>query len=336
MKKVITLLFLALVSLPANSLASGFAEQFNGINYSPYHLKDKVTNQWQQPGNTIPPDQIKTDLGLIAEGNFKYVRTFTVADGMDQVPVIAKTYYPNLKICLGVHEDGCKHDETQSQLDLAVAAANSNDNVAAIIVGDECLTGDARAEAPGHCPVSVATLGDDLKYVRERVKPAVIVTTDLSFGAAHDNHLAELKACPYIDVWMINSYPFYQPDGTLCDEQAIRDNLDWNYNEFNGPDYYGSTGKQILLGEHGWPTAGGDYGISHPSIKNQALYFHITDNWLREKKWSAFYFEFFDEPWKSLDNEPGGIGPYWGLSYSNGARKWASAVPPLNLLLIMD
>jgi exo-beta-1,3-glucanase (GH17 family) len=328
MKKVITLLILALVSLPANSLAGGFAEQFIAINYGPYHLKDSGTQQYQQPGNTIPPDQIKTDLGLIAAANFKYVKTFTVADGMDQVPLIAKTYYPNLKICLGVYEDGCNHAETQRQLDLAIASANSNDNVVAIIVGDECLPGDARA---GSCPVLVATLCNDLKYVRERVKPAVIVTTDLSFGAAHDNFVQELKACPYIDVWMINTYPFYTPGGLPCEEKAIRDNLDWNYNEFNAQKYYGSTGKQILLGEHGWPTTGGDYGISHPSVPNQQLYFRVTSKWFQEKKWSAFYFEFFDEPWKSADNEPGGIGPHWGLSYSNGARK--TIVSPSNFLL---
>jgi glucan 1,3-beta-glucosidase len=336
MKNIFIFLILGIFLLPGTCPAMGFSGQFHGVGYGPYHYDN------QHPGTTIPADQIKEDLRHIWEANFRYLRTFTVADGMDQVPLLARRYYPDLKICLGVPEDGCTHDETKRQLDLAVSLANSYDNVVAIIVGDECLPGDVRAETPPHCPVSVATLCDDLKYVRERVKPSVIVTTNLSWGAAHDNHVPELKACSYIDVWMINIYPFYKgppppdPDrGIECTEQAIRDNLDWNYFEFNG--LYSATGKQIMIGEHGWPTAGEDYGRSHPGINNQHLYFLFTTKWLKERNWPAFYFEFFDEPWKADPPEPGGIGPHWGLCFGNSARKWdlTGAVSPINAVLLL-
>ena len=330
MKKIAIYLILAIFFCPGICPAGGFSEHFIGINYGAYHYDG------QHPGTPISPAQIKEDLGKIANANFKYVRTFTVADGLDQVPLIAKTYYPNLRICLGVHENGCNHDETKGQLDLAIAVANSNNNVVAIVVGDECLPGDARAE---DCPVSVATLCGDLKYVRARVKSTVIATTNLTWGAAHDNHVAELKACSYIDVWMINIYPFYNspgaptPDGIPCEEKPIRDNLDWNYKEFNR--IYGDTGKQILVGEHGWPSAGGNFGISHPGAPCEQSYVHWTSRWFADNHWSCFYFEMFDEPWKL--GEPGEIGPHWGLFDKDGKPKfelyWSGS---RDLLLLSD
>lgn len=92
-----------------------------------------------------------------------------------------------------------------------------------------------------------------------------------------------------------------------------------------------------MIGEHGWPTEGDDYGKSHPSIDNQHRYFLVTTSWLKEKNWSAFFFEFFNEPWKKNENEPGGIGPHWGLCYSNNARKWdfSGAISPINNFLFL-
>jgi exo-beta-1,3-glucanase (GH17 family) len=341
MKRWVALMLLCLLSLPAGSVAGTITGQFHGVGYSPYHLDGQDPDLY----SLILSSQIQDDLGMIDGVNkFIHVRTFALDNGLDQVPDIAKKDFPRLRIWLGVYESSVDHDNpnnthaTRWQLDRAIELAKAYDNVVGIVVGDECLKDDQRAA--NHW-ITVRQLLDDLAYVSQQLQAAgirdrVVLTTDLSWAAAHGdtsdpngNIRTQLLAEPQnIDTWMINIYPFYAgpppPDplrGIECTEKAIRDNLDWNYNEFNG--IYGYTHKSIMIGEHGWPTSGDDYGKSHPSVPNQRLYFRVTSKWLREKNWSAFYFEMFDEPWKEKSNEPGGIGPHWGLCYSNDVHKWS-------------
>jgi hypothetical protein len=264
MKKWVSLLLIGLFGLSVGGVAKGFAEQFQGINYSPFHLNG------QDPRNytSIDPLQIQQDLGLIYHAKFIHVRIFGLDDGLDRVVDIAKQYYPNLKIWLGVYESSVNHDEpnnahaTRWQMDKAIYLASNYDNVVGIVVGAECLKGDARA---GIYWVTVSQLLTDLAYVNQGllasgVRNRVRLTTDLSWGAAHGdtsdpngNIRQQLLANhSNIDVWMINIYPYYaggNPLGIPCTEPEIRNNLDWNYNEFNG--LYGATGKSIMVGEHG-------------------------------------------------------------------------------------
>ena len=337
MKRWVILLLLSILGLPAGSVAGIITGQFHGIGYGPFHQAGQ--DPTSTPPTTIPSSQIQEDLGIISQARFIQVRTFALDNGLDQVADIAQKYYPRLKIWLGVYESSVDHDNpnnthaTRWQLNRAIELANTYDNVAGIVVGDECLQGDARA---GDHWVTVNQLLADLDYVSQGliapgVRNRVVLTTDLSWGAAHGDNSDPngnirqqlLADHQNIDVWMINIYPYYaggDPPGILCTEPEIRKNLDWNYNEFNG--LFGSTGKPIVIGEHGWPTEGDDYGLSHPSIDNQRLYFLASSRWLRERTWSAFYFEMFDEPWKEKSQEPGGIGPHWGLCYGSGTPKW--------------
>jgi exo-beta-1,3-glucanase (GH17 family) len=349
MKKWVSLLLIGLFGLSVGGVATGFAEQFHGINYGPFH------QDGQDPGTytPIPPSQIQQDLGMIYQANFIHVKIFGLDNGLDRVVDIAKQYYPKLKIWLGVYEGSANHDDlnnthaTRWQMDRAISLASNYDNVVGIVVGAECLNGDVRA---GDYWVTVSQLLTDLAYVNQGllaagVRSRVTLTTDLSWGAAHgdtsdpNGNIRQQLLADHsnINVWMINIYPYYadgNPLGIPCTEPEIRNNLDWNYNEFNG--LYGATGKPIMVGEHGWPTAGDDYGRSHPGIGNQHLYFVATSKWFRERNWSAFFFEFFDEPWKATPPEPGGIGPYWGLCYKSGTHKWdlTGTVSSINYLLM--
>jgi exo-beta-1,3-glucanase (GH17 family) len=327
MKKMVFLFGLALLLCPTLAQAlNAFSERFTGVNYGPFH-KDG-----QAPGNPIPPEQIRDDLKIMAEAKFTYIKTYAVDDGIDQIVYLAQQHYPHLKICIGVHESSVDHDNpnnphsTLAQLNKAVALANQYPNVAGIVVGNECLKGDPQA---GNQWVAAQTLLNDLAYVRQNLNPSqkskVVLTSDLTFAAAHGdtsddggNIRDQLKAnCNNIDIWMINIYPWYKPGGIDCTESALRENLDWNFNEFTG--IYGATGRPIMIGETGWPTAGSPNGKSIPSIDNQRTYTKVVCKWLTDRKWRGFLFEMFDEPWKI--NE-GDNGPHWGLYNKNGQAKW--------------
>jgi glucan 1,3-beta-glucosidase len=309
MPNVVMLMIMCCFFLIASGWATAFTEPLIGINYAPYHYEG------QAPGTPISDDQMRSDLEKMEKNKFMHVKTYTVADGLHRLPEVAQREFPHLKFYLGVYENNCQREETRRQLDLAIQAANKHSSVVAIVVGHECLTGDAEA---GNCPVTVSTLCSDMEYVKQHLKRSVIVTTDLSWGAAHDTHTEALKNCSHIDLWMINIYPYFKPSGILCNEREISINLDWNFREFNG--IYGGTGKPIVVGEHGWPSAGEAYGISQPSIENEKNYFNWTKRWFRQKNWSHFYFEMFDQPWKS--GEPGDVGLHWGLYDKDGYSKF--------------
>ena len=70
-------------------------------------------------------------------------------------------------------------------------------------------------------------------------------------------------------------------------------------------------GKRVVVSETGWPTAGMRNGQSIPSLANQKRFLREAESVLRRRGVDAFFFEAFDEAWKS--NEPRGVGPHWGL-----------------------
>jgi len=303
---------------------TGFASLFVGVDYGPFHETD------QNQGSTISTTQLQSDLAVMAQ-KFGYVRTYTVRNGLDQLPLVAQTHYPNLKLVLGVEiysdtSDHATSSQSLADLQTAINLANTHSNVVGIIVGNECLSGD-----PQHASnyVTDAALVAALKTAYEGLSASrrknVVVTTDLSFGAANGDHGSYLRqhAADYIGAWMINIYPWYAgPDGTAPTQAAIEANLNWNYNNFNN--LYGKTGKTITIGETGWPSAGTSYGQSVASVPNEQLYVTTASDWMVNRSWSGFLFEMFDEAWKV---DEGDIGPHWGLYYGNGAAKFAYTNP---------
>lgn len=323
---------LATVFDPATEIDifTGFPSLFVGVDYGPFH------ETGQNQGSTISKTQLQADLAIM-EQKFGYVKTYTVRNGLDQLAEVAQTYYPNLKIVLGVeiYSDPNTGYVTSSQsltdLQTAISLANKYSNVVGIVVGNECLSGDQQ-HASNY--VTDASLVADLKTAYEGLSASrrknVLVTSDLSFGAADGSHGSYLRqyAADYIGAWMINIYPWYAgPNGTYPTKAAIETNLNWNHDHFTA--LYGKTGKQITIGETGWPSAGTSYpdpinGHSVASIANEQLYATTASNWMVSKSWSGFLFEMFDEAWKT---DEGDIGPHWGLYYGDGSAKFTYTNP---------
>ena len=115
-------------------------------------------------------------------------------------------------------------------------------------------------------------------------------------------------------------YPWYgnSPPGN------IDTNMQWSYN--NGMKQVEALGKHVVIGEIGWPSAGG----RETTVENEALNYKVTNDWVLgknplNKAYEAFWFEMFDEPWKTQE---GPWGPHWGL-YGSGKNPQAKfPIPP--------
>jgi len=281
---------------------AAFAGPFIGIDYGPFH------GSGESPGTPIPDSQFISDLGILSQ-KFDYIKTYgdDTASRLDRVVPIAAAQFPQLKIYQGVFENADFNSSANTTyLDAAISLANTYPKtVEVVVVGNECLDTDSNPK-----PITVDQLIADIQYVRTRLKNNgnVKVTTSLGYAAA-GKYGAQLK--PYVDSMMINIYPFY---GQVAIGGAIA-NLINAYNMFNGQ----FNGKQVIIGETGWPSAGDTNGAAVPGVTNeqtftQAVYANAS------QLGSTFLFSAFDEPWLSVQNS---WGPHWGLWNSDGTPKFS-------------
>ena len=70
-------------------------------------------------------------------------------------------------------------------------------------------------------------------------------------------------------------------------------------------------GKEILIGEVGWPSQGRMRAGALPSPANQALVLAAWPRRRRQGGWKVNLIEAFDQPWKRMLE--GTVGGYWGL-----------------------
>jgi exo-beta-1,3-glucanase (GH17 family) len=290
---------------------SALAGPFVGIDYGPFH------GNGEAPGTPIPDSQFISDLGILSQ-KFTYIKTYGDDSGsrLDRVVPIAAAQFPQLRIYQGVFENADFNSSVNTKyLDTAISLANTYPKtVAVVVVGNECLDTDSNAK-----PITVTQLIADVQYVRARLKNngEVKVTTSLGYAAA-GKYGAQLK--PYVDSIMINIYPFYGP---VSIGGAIA-NLIGAYNMFNGE----FNGKQVIIGETGWPSDGGvNQGNppvspdrwAYPSIANEQTFTEaVYAN--SSQLGSTFLFSAFDEPWLGVQNS---WGPHWGLWDSSGNPKFS-------------
>jgi glucan 1,3-beta-glucosidase len=86
-------------------------------------------------------------------------------------------------------------------------------------------------------------------------------------------------------------------------------------------------GKEILIGEVGWPSEGRMRDGALPSPANQALVLSGVVEAAKAGGWKVNLIEAFDQPWKRLLE--GTVGGYWGM-FDDGARalkfRWGEPV----------
>lgn len=303
MKSILLAIFLSVMVLLGASPGFGFT----GIGYSPFHY----SGQSPEKGTPIPDDQFIADLQTISK-KFQVIRTYGVDSKtrLDRVVPLANQYNPGLKVWLGVWEDGNYNGAANKTfLDTAISQANTYANVSAVVVGNECLPGDPIAN-----PVSVNQLIADLKYVKARVKQGVLVTTCFTYGAASDNRGWQVASSGGCDVIMVNIYPFY--GGVSINNNQAINNLNNAITSFA----VRYSGKRIVTGETGWPSAPASAPINQavPGLDNEATFTkQVIAN--GPQMGDIFLYDAFDEPWG-----PGGNawGPHWGLWDQNRNPKF--------------
>lgn len=240
---------------------------------------------------------VRTDLEILAK-HFACVRTYSVSEGLDEVPKIAREL--GLKVMLGCWI-GADMQANRDELRRGVAIANQyGDVVTTIIIGNEVLL---RRE------LTAAQLRTLMQETRAATKVPVTYADVWEFWL-RNRELAEVA-----DFVTIHILPYWE-DSPVPIEHAL-DHVKSIY----GKVQTAFPRKTIFLGETGWPSAGRQRIQAVPSLINEARFIREFVAYAELEHIPYNIIEAFDQPWKRI--QEGTVGGFWGLYDVNGQMKFA-------------
>jgi len=256
------------------------AYQTYGLNFSPY----TGTGQDPNKGTVISQSQIKSHLETILAYT-KWIRTFGSSLGMEHAAKIAHNMGLFTAIGAWLGSNAITNDEEVQNL---IAGAKDGYVDLAIIGSETLFRGD----------LTPAELIVYIEWFRQEV-PDVPVTT----AETYDIWLKNLDLIDHVDVVLANYYSYWE--GIHIDDAIA------NVHNRHQQLVIKAGNKDVIVSETGWPSAGDSIGQAVPTPENAADHFLNFISWARAEGVDYFYFEAFDEPWKS-DYE-GPQGAHWGI-----------------------
>ncbi|MBA2398243.1 MAG: beta-(1-6) glucans synthase [Bradyrhizobium sp.] len=259
------------------------AKKLDCVSYAPFR-------NGQTPWNSdivISPDQIAEDLNQLAAVSHR-IRTYSVENGLDKVPQLASKV--GLKVILGIWL-GRDRVKNAALIYTAVSLAREyQGTVTSVVVGSEVLL---RGE------MTVADLREILRSVKARI------STPVTYADSWDYWLRYREMAADVDFVTVHMLPFWE-DEPIRAEAAAAHVIDI-YRKV----VLAFPGKEILIGEAGWPSKGRMREVSLPSRINQGRFIsELLDRAGREKI-RVNVFEAYDESWKR--QWEGTVGAHWGL-----------------------
>jgi exo-beta-1,3-glucanase (GH17 family) len=267
--------------MPPSPLDRG--EKLYCVSYAPFRGAQSPLDL----STSIAPEQIDQDLAQLAKLT-SCIRTYSVDFGLERVPEIAQRH--GLKVLLGLWVSS-HADRTDHQLRTGIALAKRfPDVIRAVVVGNEALL---RGE------VSPERLAGYLRDVKSQSALPVTYADVWEFWLKNRS-LAEVA-----DFVTVHILPYWE-DEPISAIQAV-DHID----DIRKRVVESFPGKEIVIGEVGWPSAGRMREGALPSPANQALV--LSDILARGKRegFRVNLIEAFDQPWKRY--QEGTVGGHWGM-----------------------
>ncbi len=261
--------------------------KLDGLGFSPY-----MAGQSPALGTQISEAQIRERLAIVAPYT-KWVRTFGCGDGLEVIGRVA--HEMGLKVAIGAWI-GRDFSSNLDQIGCAKYQAILG-NADMIIIGSEALLRD---------DIAYDNLISFIRDAQAEVPSNVVVT----YADVYGTFLNYPGLADEVDVIFANIYPFWE--GKSVEEAVALTDSSYNLLTTSFP------GKTVYISEAGWPSCG-TYGDSVGSVENEALYFNQLISWEKENDVTVFYFDAFDEDWKTVDEGP--QGACWGLWNRDGVMK---------------
>ncbi|MCG6204292.1 beta-(1-6) glucans synthase [Rhodopseudomonas sp. HC1] len=271
------------------------------VSYAPFRGAQTPLD----PTTRIPAEQIEQDMVQLAKIS-KCVRTYSIDNGLEQLPAIAGRV--GLKVIQGIWL-GNERAKNLAQIAVAVGLAKDYpDVITALVVGNEVLL---RGE------LTVGDLAATIRLVKSQVK------TPVTYADVWEYWLRNREIYDAVDFVTIHILPYWE------DLPIRARNAAAHVDQIRKRVGVAFPGKEILIGETGWPSAGRMREGALPSRANQARVVSEILQLAKIENFRVNLIEAYDQPWKR-DLE-GTVGGYWGLiDADNRQLKYPAGVPISN------
>jgi len=255
----------------------------------------------QKPGDEISAAQIEHRMATLSE-HFNWVRSFSVTEGNQLIPRVAKTF--GIKTLVGAWLGG-DVEKNRNEIERLIALCHEG-CVDIAAVGNEVLYREELTE------------DELLAYINE-VKARVPSHIPVGYVDAYYEFEDRPQLTKTCDVLLANCYPFWEgcalPYATLYMQDMYR-----RVKRV-------ADGKRVIISETGWPSAGGAHYGAEASREGALNYFLKAMEWAHEENIEMFYFSSFDEAWKTTSEAgEGAVGAHWGLWDQEETFKYVGAL----------
>lgn len=285
------------IAMPPSPLAAG--EKLPCVSYTPFARNPDF------PARAVPISaaDIDADLAVLSRLT-SCIRTYAVEFGLEHVPEIARRH--GLKVLQGIWL-GAEPAKNQAEIAAGIDLVRRYpDVIQGVIVGNETLL---RGE------MAPETLAGHIRAVKAQVSVPVTYADVWEFWLRY-RQLAD--AVDFVTVHML---PYWE-DIPIAAAKAgphvddIRQKVAESF-----------PGKEILIGEVGWPSAGRMREGALPSRADEARVIHDVLAAAKRRNYRVNVIEAFDQPWKR--KLEGTVGGHWGVVGSDGQSlkfEWGQGV----------
>ncbi|MFY9879046.1 MAG: beta-(1-6) glucans synthase [Pseudolabrys sp.] len=274
----------------------GRGEKLYCVSYTPFRGSQTPLD----PSTMIPAAQIEDDLTRLSAVT-DCIRTYSVDFGLDQIAGIAAKH--GLKVMQGLWLSSSL-EKSHYQIETAVALANKYPGtIRSVVVGNEVLLrGDMTA----------TDLANTIRAIKARVHVPV------TYADVWEFWLRNRDVANAVDFITIHILPYWEDfpiraGVALPHIESIRRQVVAAF-----------SGKEVLIGEVGWPSAGRMREGALPSPVNQTRVVQDVLALSKREKFNVNIIEAFDQPWKRALE--GTVGGHWGLfDAATRAPKFAGA-----------
>jgi exo-beta-1,3-glucanase (GH17 family) len=275
-------------------IADSVANPIHGLNFGPYIAKNEDPTKG---GSQIIEEELEMRLAFITPYT-TWIRTFGCNEDLKDAGRIV--YSLGRKAAIGAWL-GPDEVENARQIDCLVEIAREG-HVDLAIVGSEVLTrGDLSKDK------LISTIDEVKRRLAEDPPVDIPVTT----ADVYNVFLTNQDLISHVDVVLVNVYPYWE--GISTDDAVAY--LAQRYGQVEDE----AGGKEVIVSETGWPSCGQKIGDAVPSPENARRYFLEFVAWALANDVRYFYFEAFNERWKTKHEGP--QGACWGIWDRKGNMK---------------
>jgi exo-beta-1,3-glucanase (GH17 family) len=258
-------------------------EKLECVSYAPFRDNQTPLN----PELVVSAEQIREDLVEVAKIS-RCVRTYSVDNGLDKVPALASQI--GLKVFLGIWIGNNRFKNAQLVETAITLAKKYPDTISALIVGNEVLL---------HGEMTPSDLRELLLSVKARVNVPV------TYAEVWEYWLNYREVQDAVDFVTIHVLPYWdnipaRAEDAAAHVAAIHKRLALAF-----------PGKEVLVGETGWPSMGRMREGALPSRINQARVISEILKLAKRDNFRVNLIEAFDASWKRYWE--GTVGGNWGL-----------------------